>query len=88
MCDVPADMVRPMSEWTEPMTDADRQQAMIDLLAVLAYGELIAFERLAEDAGLAPSVADKAASPLGCTNSQSIWNRSQNIRPIQAAGTA
>ena len=58
---VPADMVRPMTEWTEPMTDADRQQAMIDLLGVLAYGELIAFERLADDAGLAPTVADKAA---------------------------
>jgi hypothetical protein len=54
-------MVRPMSEWTDPMTDADREQAVIDLLAVLAYGELIAFERLADDAGLAPTVADKAA---------------------------
>lgn len=50
-----------MSEWTEPMTPDDRRQAMIDLLGVLAYGELIAFERLADDAGLAPSVADKAA---------------------------
>jgi len=54
-------MVRPMADWTEPMTDADRQQAVVDFLGVLAYGELIAFERLAEDAGLAPSVADKAA---------------------------
>lgn len=43
------------------MTDADRQQAVVDLLAVLAYGELEAFERLAEDAGLAPTVEDKAA---------------------------
>src|SRR3954452_14136474 len=50
-----------MSDWTEPMTDADRRQAVIDLLGVLAYGELMAFERLADDAGLAPSVADKAA---------------------------
>jgi hypothetical protein len=50
-----------MSDWTEPMTDDDHRQAVIDLLGVLAYGELIAFERLAEDAGLAPSVADKAA---------------------------
>lgn len=33
----------------------------MDLLAVLAYGELSAFERLAGDARLAPSVADKAA---------------------------
>ena len=33
----------------------------VDLLAVLAYGELTAFERLASDARLAPSVADKVA---------------------------
>jgi hypothetical protein len=54
-------MVRPMSDWTEPMTDDDRRQAVVDLLGVLAYGELMAFERLADDAGLAPSVSDKAA---------------------------
>ena len=35
--------------------------ATIDLLGVLAYGELTAFERLASDARLAPSIADKAA---------------------------
>ena len=35
--------------------------AIVDLLGVLAYGELIAFERLAVDAQLAPSVADKIA---------------------------
>ncbi|MCU1672463.1 MAG: hypothetical protein JWN77_576 [Frankiales bacterium] len=36
-------------------------EATIDLLGVLAYGELTAFERLASDARLAPSIADKAA---------------------------
>lgn len=35
--------------------------ATVDLLGVLAYGELTAFERLASDARLAPSVADKVA---------------------------
>ncbi len=35
--------------------------ATTDLLGVLAYGELIAFERLAVDAQLAPGVADKIA---------------------------
>ncbi len=35
--------------------------ATADLLGVLAYGELIAFERLAVDAQLAPSVEDKIA---------------------------
>ena len=35
--------------------------ATVDLLGVLAYGELTAFERLASDAQLAPTVADKIA---------------------------
>lgn len=37
------------------------QQAVIDLLGAIAYGELSAFERLAEDAKLAPNLADKLA---------------------------
>lgn len=36
-------------------------EAVIDLLGVLAYGELTAFDRLAEDARLAPTVAGRAA---------------------------
>ncbi len=35
--------------------------ATIDLLGVLAYGELTAFERLASDAQLAPTIEDKIA---------------------------
>ena len=35
--------------------------AVIDLFGVLAYGELTAFERLAADAAMAPSIDDKAA---------------------------
>ena len=35
--------------------------ATVDLLGVLAYGELTAFERLASDAQLAPTVSDKIA---------------------------
>lgn len=34
---------------------------MIDLLGALAYGELTAFDRLAEDARLAPTLAGRAA---------------------------
>jgi hypothetical protein len=34
--------------------------AVIDLLGVIAYGEMSAFERLAEDAKMAPGLADKA----------------------------
>jgi len=41
--------------------DADPvyREAVVDLLAAIAYGEISAFERLAEDAKLAPSLADK-----------------------------
>ncbi|HWA67284.1 MAG TPA: ferritin-like fold-containing protein [Mycobacteriales bacterium] len=43
------------------MSEADHHQAAVDLLAVLALAELTAFERLAADASLAPSLGDKAA---------------------------
>lgn len=35
--------------------------AVVDLLGALAYGELTAFDRLAEDSGTAPTTEDKAA---------------------------
>jgi hypothetical protein len=41
--------------------DPAYQAAVVDLLAVLAYGELIAFERLVDDAKLAPTLEDKCA---------------------------
>ncbi|MDX6197614.1 MAG: hypothetical protein QOJ79_765 [Actinomycetota bacterium] len=41
--------------------DSGVDPATVDLLGVLAYGELTAFERLASDARLAPTIADKAA---------------------------
>lgn len=40
-------------------TDPDYLRAVIDLLGVISYGEISAFERLAEDAKLAPSLPDK-----------------------------
>jgi hypothetical protein len=45
----------------DPMADPEYRQAVVDLLGALAAGELTAFERLADDAALAPTVADKAA---------------------------
>jgi hypothetical protein len=45
----------------DPMADPDYRAAVVDLLAALAYGELTAFERLADDAAFAPTIADKAA---------------------------
>lgn len=43
----------------EALDDPDYRQAVVDLLAVIAYGEITAFERLVEDARLAPTLADK-----------------------------
>ena len=43
------------------MQDPVYVAAVVDLLAVIAYGEISAFERLAEDSKLAPSLGDKAA---------------------------
>jgi len=43
------------------LADPTYRQAVVDLLGVIAYGELSAFDRLAEDAKLAPSLDDKLA---------------------------
>jgi hypothetical protein len=39
--------------------DAEYRLAVVDLLGAIAYGELSAFERLVDDAKLAPSLRDK-----------------------------
>ncbi|KAB8165113.1 tRNA 2-methylthio-N6-isopentenyl adenosine(37) hydroxylase MiaE-like protein [Streptomyces sp. 3MP-14] len=49
------------SDWAEASRDPRYRAAVVDLLGALAYGELAAFERLAEDAKLAPGIPDKAA---------------------------
>jgi hypothetical protein len=41
--------------------DPAYRAAVVDLLGVIAYGEISAFERLAEDAKLAPTLEDKVA---------------------------
>ncbi|KQZ75010.1 ferritin-like fold-containing protein [Nocardioides sp. Root151] len=41
--------------------DPSYRAAVVDLLGVIAYGEISAFERLAEDAKLAPTLEDKVA---------------------------
>jgi len=41
--------------------DEDYRRATVDLLGAIAYGELSAFERLVEDAKLAPGIDDKIA---------------------------
>ena len=52
------------------------RDAVVDLLGVLAYGEITAFERLAEDAKLAPDLADKVALAAMA---------SARVRPLRAA---
>ncbi len=51
------------SDLTAPseLDDPAYRAAVVDLLGVLAYGELSAFERLVGDAALAPRVSDKVA---------------------------
>lgn len=39
-------------DWTKASADPQYRAAVVDLLGALAYGELAAFERLAEDAKL------------------------------------
>lgn len=47
-------------DWAQASAEPHYRAAVVDLLGALAYGELAAFERLAEDAKLAPTLADKA----------------------------
>jgi 1,2-phenylacetyl-CoA epoxidase catalytic subunit len=44
-----------------PFSDPAYRVAVVDLLGVLAYSELSAFERLTEDATKAPTLQDKVA---------------------------
>ena len=47
--------------------DPQYRAAVVDLLGAIAYGEISAFERLAEDAKLAPTLEDKVAiSSMAC----------------------
>ncbi|MFJ8471762.1 ferritin-like fold-containing protein [Kitasatospora sp. NPDC094011] len=50
-----------IGDWAACSAEPGYRAAVLDLLGALAYGELSAFERLAEDAKLAPDLADKAA---------------------------
>ncbi|MEU3600137.1 ferritin-like fold-containing protein [Streptomyces sp. NPDC006798] len=47
-------------DWATASADPQYRAAVVDLLGALAYGELAAFERLADDAKLAPTLGDKA----------------------------
>jgi hypothetical protein len=51
----------PQAEVPEAFRDPQYREAVLDLLGAIAYGEISAFERLAEDAKLAPTMEDKVA---------------------------
>ncbi|MDQ1103587.1 ferritin-like fold-containing protein [Nocardioides zeae] len=50
-----------LSEASSELDDPAYRAAVVDLLGAIAYGEISAFERLAEDAKLAPDLEDKVA---------------------------
>ncbi len=50
-----------MGDDSDLLADPTYSAAVTDLLGVLAYAELVAFERLAYDARMAPTLEDKAA---------------------------
>jgi hypothetical protein len=51
----------PGEESSLALEDPHYREAVVDLLGAIAYGEISAFERLAEDAKLAPTLEDKIA---------------------------
>lgn len=51
----------PREEASLALEDPIYREAVIDLLGAIAYGEISAFERLAEDAKLSPTLEDKVA---------------------------
>ena len=58
------------------LTDPLYKAAIVDLLGAIGYGEISAFERLTEDAGMAPTLEDKVAL-LGLASAQHA-----NVAPI------
>ena len=56
-----ARVTEPQPPQTSYLDDPDYRAAIVDLLGVLAYGELSAFQRLVADASMAPGVADMVA---------------------------
>ncbi len=60
----PSEFNADTSTESSAMADPLYREGVIDLLGVLAYNELVAFERLAADASSAPSLSDKSALAL------------------------
>ena len=60
--------------------------ALVDLLAALAYGELSAFDHLADDARLAPSLAGRAAmSAMAAVEFEHFQRLAERLRDLGVA---
>jgi hypothetical protein len=68
------------------LSDPTYRDAVTDLLGVLAYAELIAFERIAYDARMAPTLEDKAALARLATTEFAHFERLQ--RHLESMGVS
>jgi tRNA-(MS[2]IO[6]A)-hydroxylase (MiaE)-like len=65
--------------------DTDYRLAVVDLLGAIAYGELSAFERLVDDAKLAPSLRDKVEmAAMACLEFGHVGRLHERIRALGA----
>jgi hypothetical protein len=65
--------------------DPQYREAVVDLLGAIAYGEISAFERLAEDAKLAPTLEDKVAiSAMACAEFGHIARLNERLSQLGA----
>ncbi|MDX3852510.1 ferritin-like fold-containing protein [Streptomyces sp. AK02-01A] len=75
-------------DWATASAEPKYRAAVVDLLGALAYGELAAFERLADDAKLAPTLADKAAlAKMASAEFQHFERLNERLRAVDAEPT-
>lgn len=67
------------------LDDPDYREAMIDLLGLLAYGELQGFTRMAADAAMAPTLAEQAqAGAIAATEFRQFERLAQRLIDVDA----
>jgi len=75
--DTPVPFPSEPREWSQEavraLADPVYRAAVVDLLGAVAYGEISAFERMADDAGMAPDLQDKVAlQAMACAQFQKV----------------
>ena len=69
--------------------DVAPEAAIIDLLGALAYGELSAFDRLADDARMAPTLDGRAhMSAMAAVEMGHYTALAERLSPVQWTGAA